>query len=73
MSAQIIPFDPHDFLWKRIIHRDIDAFLSGKEREMCAANVGRALRLGLGHEIQAIKDCWAEAQRIKSAAARESA
>jgi hypothetical protein len=63
MSAQIIT--PYDFLW-RLVQRDIDAFWRG-EREMSAANVGRAIGFGLLDQIEPIKACWAEAQKIKAA------
>jgi hypothetical protein len=63
MSAQIIT--PYDFLW-RLVRRDIAAFFRG-EREMCLANVGRAIGFGLMDQIEPIKACWAEAQRMKAA------
>lgn len=73
MTATILPFDPHDFLWNRIIERDIAAFLAGREREMCAANIGRAIGLGLFDEIPSIRECWAEAARMKAAKERVQA
>ena len=64
MSAQIIT--PYDFLW-RLVQRDIDAFWHRGEREMCGANVGRAIGFGLLDQIEPIKACWAEAVKIKAA------
>ena len=58
-------FNIDDFLWK-MVERDIDKFFKG-EREMCAANVGRALGFGLLSEIDKIKACWVEAHRVKAA------
>jgi hypothetical protein len=71
--AQIIPFDRRDFLWKRIIQPDIAKFLDGRQREMCAANIGRALGFGLFDEIEPIRACWAKAEQMKAAEAKESA
>ncbi|WP_426410040.1 hypothetical protein [Bradyrhizobium ganzhouense] len=62
MSARI--FSSTDFLWK-LIERDIDAFLTGREREMEAANIGRAIGFELFDQIEAIRGAWAEARRVK--------
>jgi hypothetical protein len=58
-------FSSYDFLW-RLVRRDIDAFFGG-ERDMCQANVGRAIGFGLFDQIEPIKACWADAQKIKAA------
>jgi hypothetical protein len=55
----------YDFLW-RLVRRDIAAFFRG-EREMCAANVGRAIGFGRMDQIEPIKACWAEAHKMKAA------
>ena len=65
-------FNKDDFLWK-LVARDLDRFLSGEEREMCAANVGRAIGFGLSSEIGPIKQCWAEAQRVKAEEMKQKA
>lgn len=62
MTAQVIL--PKDFLWK-LVERDIDAFFKG-ERDMQSANIGRALGFGLPEEIEPIKDCWAEARKLRA-------
>jgi hypothetical protein len=63
MAAQI--FSKTDFLSK-LVERDIDSFLNGRDREMCQANIGRALGFGLFDQIDAIRGAWAEAERVKA-------
>ncbi|MFB9262835.1 hypothetical protein ACFFWD_06555 [Bradyrhizobium erythrophlei] len=70
MTAQI--FSSHDFLWK-LVERNIAAFLDGRERDMELANIGRAIGFGLLDQIEPIKDCWAEARKMKEAKQRPAA
>jgi hypothetical protein len=73
MSADVIPINikKHDYLWDRIIQPDLSAFLAGRGRNMCDANIGRALGLGLFNQIANIRGCWAEAERVKALRAAE--
>jgi hypothetical protein len=64
MSAEIIT--PYDWVW-RLVRRDIGKFWRDEQREMSAANVGQAIGFGLTDQIEPIKACWAEAQKIKAA------
>jgi hypothetical protein len=61
MTAQIV--SSYDFLWK-LVARDLDSFFAGGS-DLEKANIGRALGFRLLDQIEPIKDCWAEARRIK--------
>jgi hypothetical protein len=67
MTAEILKFDPEDFLWD-LVERDVQAYLRGDPRLGMneEGNIGRALGFRLQHHIPAIRECWAEARRVKA-------